>query len=244
MDVEQQKVAAASYAAGMVEEGMTVGLGSGTTARILVQELGRRVQAGLRIVGVPTSDDTADLARTFDIPLTTLDERSRLDIVIDGADEVDPGLNLIKGRGGALLREKLVALAGDRFVVVVDESKQVAKLGAHAPIPVEVVQFGWVTTRIRLERLGFSCELRGGQKPYLTDGGNLVLDCHAPASLRLSDPAVGASVKAVTGVVEHGLFLGMATTVVVGAAEGQVAVLNRSSISPGPPGASEALPPA
>jgi ribose 5-phosphate isomerase A len=227
MDVEEQKVAAAVYAAGMVEDGTTVGLGSGTTARILVKELGRRVLAGLRVVGVPTSDDTANLARSFDIPLATLEEQSTLDIVIDGADEVDPGLNLIKGRGGALLREKMVAMAGERFVVLVDESKRVERLGALAPVPVEVVQFGWVTTRLRLERLGFTCELRGGDRPYITDGGNLILDCHAPAALDLSDVAVGTSIKAQTGVVEHGLFVGMATHVVVGSADGGVSVLDR-----------------
>jgi ribose 5-phosphate isomerase A len=227
MSVDQQKAAVARYAAGLVQDGMSVGLGSGTTARILVAELGKRVEEGLRIVGVPTSDDTAALAKSVHIPLASLDERSRLDIVIDGADEVDPNLNLIKGRGGALLREKMVALAGDKFVVVVDESKRVQVLGAHAPLPVEVIRFGWVTTRTRLENLGFSSELRGGDDPYVTDGGNLILDCHAPPSLSLSDPTVATSIKSQTGVVEHGLFLGLATSVVMGTADGDVSVLHR-----------------
>jgi ribose 5-phosphate isomerase A len=183
------------------------------------------------MIGVPTSDETAELARSFGIPLATLDEQTRLDIVIDGADEVDPRLNLIKGRGGALLREKIVALAGKRFVVIVDESKRVPKLGEHAPIPVEVVPFGWQTTRRRLEELGFSCELRGSETPYVTDGGNLILDCHVPPSVDLADPAVAGSIKAQTGVVEHGLFLGVADTVIVGTSTGDVSVLDRASLS-------------
>jgi ribose 5-phosphate isomerase A len=229
MSVGRQKQAAAVYAAGLVEDGMAVGLGSGSTAEIAVAEIGRRVRSGLHIVAVPTSDETERLARSFDIPIASLDEQSMLDLVIDGADEVDPALNLIKGRGGALLREKIVALAGDRFVVVVDESKRVQRLGAHAPLPVEVVPFGWVTTRRRLEEIGFSCELRGGQAPYRTDGGNFVLDCHAPSSLDLADPRVAERIKVQTGVIEHGLFLHAATAVVVGTADGGVEVLR-----PGP----------
>lgn len=229
MSIDQQKQAAAIYAAGLVEDGMAVGLGSGSTAQIAVAEIGRRVRAGLRILGVPTSDDTARLARSFDIPLATLEEHSRLDVVIDGADEVDPELNLIKGRGGALLREKIVALAGDRFVVVVDESKRVERLSVHAPLPVEVVPFGWVTTRRRLEGVGFSCDLRGGAAPYLTDGGNFILDCRPSSSVNLADTAIASAIKAQTGVVEHGLFLHMATSVVVGTADGRVDVVSRDS---------------
>lgn len=227
MSVDQQKQAAATYAAGLVEDGMAVGLGSGSTAQIAVAEIGRRVQAGLHIVGVPTSDDTARLARSFNIPLATLDEQSTLDLVIDGADEVDPDLNLIKGRGGALLREKIVALAGNRFVVVVDESKRVERLSIHAPLPVEVVPFGWITTRSRLERLGLTCDLRGGDVPYLTDGGNFILDCRPTTSLNLANPSVAGEIKAQTGVVEHGLFLHVATSIVVGMHDGRVEVVDR-----------------
>lgn len=228
MSIDQQKQAAALYAAGLVEDGMAVGLGSGSTAQIAVSEIGRRVQAGLRILGVPTSDETARLARSFTIPLTTLEEQSRLDLVIDGADEVDPDLNLIKGRGGALLREKIVALAGDQFVVVVDESKRVERLSVHAPLPVEVVPFGWLTTKRRLERIGFLCDLRGGAAPYLTDGGNFILDCHPASSVDLADNSIASAIKAETGVVEHGLFLHLATRVVVGTGEGTVEVLSPS----------------
>ncbi len=226
MNVEQQKQEAAIHAAGLVEDGMAVGLGSGSTAHIVVVEIGRRVQSGLRIVGVPTSDETARLARSFNIPLATLEAQNRLDLVLDGADEVDPRLNLIKGRGGALLREKIVALAGDQFVVVVDASKRVEHLSAHAPLPVEVVPFGWVTTRRRLEHIGFRCDLRGGATPYLTDGGNFILDCRPSSTLNLADPSVAGELKAQTGVVEHGLFLHIATSVVVGTASG-VEVLSR-----------------
>lgn len=229
MSADQQKRAAAVYAAELVEDGMAVGLGSGSTAEIAVAEIGRRVQEGLRIIGVPTSDQTEQLARSFHIPLASLEEQSRLDLVIDGADEVDPALNLIKGRGGALLREKIVALAGKRFVVVVDESKRVRRLGAHAPLPVEVVPFGWVTTRTRLEEIGFTCALRGGDDPYRTDGGNFILDCHAPSTLDLAGMGVAERIKTQTGVVEHGLFLHLATLVVVGTADGSVEVLRRET---------------
>jgi ribose 5-phosphate isomerase A len=232
MSTEQQKQAAAVYAAGLVRDGMAVGLGSGTTSALVVTELGRRVREGLRLKGVPTSDDTAHLAASLGIPLATLEEQSRLDIVIDGADEVDPSLNLIKGRGGALLREKLVALSGNRFVVVADESKRVQHLGSHAPVPVEVVPFGWITTRGRLERLGLTCELRGGEDPYLTDEGNYILDCHGGSSVEYSDPSIAAAIKAQTGVVEHGLFLGIASMVVVGVGDGDVDVLDRGAPRP------------
>lgn len=227
MGVEEQKRAAAEYAAGLVEEGMTVGLGSGTTAELVVQALGARYAAGLRFVGVPTSEQTARLARSLGIPIVSLLERGRLDLTVDGADEVDPQLNLIKGHGGQLLREKIVALAAARFVVVVDNSKRVLRLGQRAPVPVEIVPFGWSTTKLRLEWLGFSCELRGGNEPYKTASHNFVLDCHPPASVDLTSTLVADSIKVQTGVVEHGLFLGMATTVILGKASGEVDILHR-----------------
>lgn len=226
MSVEQQKQAAARHAAELVEDGMVVGLGSGSTAQLVVAELGRRVQTGLRFVGVPSSDETARLATSLGIALATLEEQSSLDIAIDGADEVDPHLNLVKGRGGALLREKIVALAGNRFVVVVDESKRVERLGAHAPIPVEVVPFGWITTRRRLEQIGLTGDLRGRATPYMTDGGNFILDCRPEAALDLTDPATARGIKAQTGVVEHGLFLGITSSAIVGRTDGSVDVLN------------------
>jgi ribose 5-phosphate isomerase A len=225
--VQEQKRAAAVYAATLVEDGMIVGLGSGSTAELWIQEVGRRVQAGLQLIGVPTSVETARLAASIGISLSTLEQHHRLDLTVDGADEVDPGLNLIKGRGGALLREKIVARAAERFVVVVDASKRVPRLGEHAPVPVEVVPFGWTSTRLRLEHLGLVCTLRGGSNPFRTDGGNYILDCQAPSQLGLASRPVADGIKLQTGVLDHGLFLNMATTVIVGSDSGGVEVLNR-----------------
>src|SRR5579864_3924989 len=154
MSAEEQKEAAAELAASMVEDGMLVGLGSGTTSELAVHALGRRRKQGLRITGVATSRQTEVIARSYDIPLSRLEEHVRVDLYIDGADEVDPDLNLIKGHGGALVREKLVATAAARFIVIVDESKLVSRLGERFPIPVEVVQFGWLATKHRLEEMG------------------------------------------------------------------------------------------
>jgi ribose 5-phosphate isomerase A len=225
MGLDAQKRLAAEYAAGLVADGMTVGLGSGSTAEIAVEMLGRRFRAGLRFVGVPTSSRTAEIAQSFGIPLRRLDERSFLDVNIDGADEVDPNLNLVKGRGGALMREKLVASAAQQFVVIVDETKRVARLGERAPVPIEVVPFGWPTTRHRLELLGLTCELRGGSNPYTTSNGNYVLDCRSSGPIDLADEGVAQAIKLQTGVVDHGLFLGMANLVVVGTASGEVEIL-------------------
>ncbi len=220
MTAEQQKREAARYAADLVADGMRVGLGTGTTARFLVEGLVERVRAGLHFTGVPTSDEIAALAMGEGLSLATLDDCPHLDMTIDGADEVDPQLNLIKGRGGALTREKLVALAAARYVIIVDESKLVDRLGDHHPVPVEVVPFGWVTTRGRLETLGLDCTLRGGDKPFVTDNGNYILDCRPCAGCDLADPATANAIKLQTGVLEDGLFLGMAPLVVIGMAHG------------------------
>ncbi len=225
MSLDAQKRLAAEYAAGLITDGMTVGLGSGTTAEMAVETLGLRFRDGIRFVGVPTSGRTAEIAQSFGIPLRRLDERSFLDIYVDGADEVDPQLNLVKGRGGALMREKLVASAARRFVVIVDETKRVERLGELAPIPVEVVTFGWPTTRHRLELLGLTCELRGGSETYTTSNGNYILDCHASGPIDLADEIVAQTIKLQTGVVDHGLFLRMADLVVVGTSAGTVEVL-------------------
>jgi ribose 5-phosphate isomerase A len=226
MDADEQKRAAAEHAARVVHNGMTVGLGSGSTAERLVEALGRRARQGLEFTGVPTSRQTAHLAQTFGIPLIRLDELHHLDLTIDGADEVDPNLNLIKGHGGALMREKLVASAATRFVIIVDESKLVEQLGERFPIPVEVVTFGWTTTRHRLEELGLECALRGGEQPYMTSNHNYILDCRAPDGVDVT--ALARSIKEQTGVVDHGLFLGMTSTVIVGANTGGTRVLGES----------------
>ena len=182
------KLAAAEAAAALVEDGMTVGLGSGSTASLAVRALARRVSQGLRISGIPTSEKTAALARELGIPLSTLAERGRVALTIDGADEVELGtLDLIKGLGGALLREKLVAAATTRLAIVVDESKLVDRLAADfRPLPVEVVAFAWQTTARRLESLGAEVTLRLGAdgQPFVTDQGNLTLDCRFGAAPR------------------------------------------------------------
>ena len=226
MTSTEQKRAAAEYAASLVEDGMTIGLGSGSTAELAIRALGARVQTGLHVSAVPTSERTGQLAQSLGIALVTLEERGRLDLAIDGADEVDPQLNLIKGHGGALLREKIVARAAARFVVVIDESKRVLRLGQRSPLPVEVIPFGWTTTKLRLEWLSLRCELRGGERPYVTDGQNYIIDCHPNAPLDLASSLVADSIKLQTGVVEHGLFLSIATTVVVGKPNGEVDVLH------------------
>jgi ribose 5-phosphate isomerase A len=212
---DAQKRSAAEAAAAMVEDGMVVGLGTGSTAYFAIEALIRRVREGLRIVGIATSERSDAQARAGGIPLTSFAEHRRLDITIDGADEIATGtLDLIKGLGGALLREKIVAGASDRLVIVADARKLVDRLGGTARLPVEVVPFGWQTTADRLARLGTAPVLRGGEpSPFRTDSGNLILDCDFgpvadPAAL---DQAIGRTI----GVVETGLFIGMACMALV-----------------------------
>jgi ribose 5-phosphate isomerase A len=224
LDQAAQKAVAARRAVDEIEDGMVLGLGTGSTAALVVAEIGRRVRDGLRVVGVPTSEATARQARELGIPVATLEDHPVLDLDIDGADEVDPEHNLIKGLGGALLREKIVAMAARRLVVVVDESKLVDRLGDRSPLPVEVVAFGWRRTAAAVADLGADPVLRAGPAgPVRTDGGNYILDCRFAA---VALPLFGARLKAITGVVEHGLFTGMGPTVVVGAADGACRVLS------------------
>lgn len=239
MSTDDLKRAAARAALDHVRPGMRLGLGTGTTARHLVDLLGERVRQGLDILCVATSEATQDQARAQGIPLATLDEQPELDLVIDGADEVGPGLCLIKGGGGALLREKIVASASRRMIVIADEAKLVPTLGRF-PLPVEVVPFGLAATRIAMracaERLGLSGEivLRAGAdaKPFVTDGGHRILDCHFG---RLPDtPALAAALSAIAGVVEHGLFIGLAHQACI-ASPGGVRLLDASTILEGLP---------
>lgn len=222
MDAQQQlKQAAAESAVALVEDGMILGLGTGSTAKLAVDALGRRVQSGLRVVGVPTSEFTEQQARSLGIPVSTLDEYPAIDLTIDGADEVELGpLNLIKGRGGALLREKIVASASKRLVIIVDESKLVGRLGSRFALPVELIPFGWRVAARKLEALGAKIALRSGQdgKPYVTDGGHYIVDC---AFGPIASPAkLECELNNMVGVVEHGLFLGMATEVIVAGQDG------------------------
>ena len=214
---DQLKQAAAVYAAGQLQNGMIVGLGSGSTATLAVAAIGQRVNDGLRITGIPTSEKTAGQAQSLNIPLATLGDYTQIDVTIDGADEVELGtLNLIKGGGGNQLREKIVAAATVRLVIVVDESKIVQQLGTRAKVPVEVAQFGWQATARKLNDLGGNPDLRmsGEGQPLVTDGGNYILDCHfGPIA---SGAALQRELDSVVGVVEHGLFIGMTSLVVVG----------------------------
>jgi ribose 5-phosphate isomerase A len=226
VDRDHLKLAAATRAVEFVESGMVVGLGTGSTAAFVVESLAKRVARGLAVLAIPTSEQTAALARRLGIPLTSFAEHRRIDLAIDGADEVERGsLDLIKGRGGALLREKIVAAASERFVVVVDDKKLVARLGEHAPVPVEVAQFGWPATAAALEKLGAEPELRHAESgPFVTDGGNFILDCHfGPiASAQDTERAVNLTV----GVVENGLFVGRSSDVVV-ASQGGIEIMTR-----------------
>ena len=210
------KRAAALRAVAEVGDGMAVGLGSGSTAAFALEGLAERVAGGLRIVGIPTSEATATLARRLGIPLAGFAEQRRIDLTIDGADQVERGtLHLIKGLGGALLREKIVAAASARLIVAVDESKLVDRLGGRTPLPVEIVPFGWQTTIDRLAALGCAPQLRKAAGQIVTtDGGNYIADCAFP---EIPDPAaLEARLSSIVGVIETGLFIGLASTVMVG----------------------------
>jgi ribose 5-phosphate isomerase A len=219
---DRWKKTAAEAAAKLVESGMVVGLGTGSTAAFLVCELGRRVaRENLRISAIPTSERTADMARDQNIPLTTFAEHTEIDLTIDGADEVLPGpLYLIKGHGGALLREKIVAAASKRMAVIADQTKIVERLGSLVSVPVEVVPYGWQATQKKLIQLEGKPSLRLGadKKPYVTDGGHYILDC---AFGPMEDPKeIAHHLDHVVGVVEHGLFLKYASEAFIGGSEG------------------------
>jgi ribose 5-phosphate isomerase A len=219
--IKKLKEEAAQAAADLIEDGMVVGLGSGSTATLLVAAVGRRVQTGLRLIGIPTSEQTADQARSLNIPLSTLGEHPHIDVDFDGADEVElNSLNLSKGGGGNLLREKLVAIASDRLVIIVDDRKLVSRLGERAPIAVEVVPFGWETTERRLKDMGGNPTLRhqSNGEIFITDGGHYILDCaFGPIASAIE---LAAKLDSVVGVVEHGLFIGMTSKVIIGGTAG------------------------
>jgi ribose 5-phosphate isomerase A len=230
-EVDRWKAAAARAAAALVEEGQIVGLGSGSTALHMVNILGQRVSHGLRIIGIPTSEQTGREAHRLGIPLSTLAEHDQIDVTIDGADEVDvSNLNLLKGRGGALLREKIVASVTERLIIVIDETKLVDRLGVQSPLAVEVAPFAWHVVARRLRSRGAvptRRTIREGE-PFITDGGHFILDCAFGA---IDDPEqLQQDLDRMVGVVEHGLFLGLASRVIVGGANG-VRVLANTRIS-------------
>ena len=227
--IDKAKFAAAKRATDYVEDGMRVGLGTGSTAAWLVRCLGEMVADGLRITGVPTSTRTAELAREVGIDVIGLDEAKWLDVTIDGADEYDGNLNLIKGGGGALLQEKIVATASDQMVVIADVSKQVETLGAF-PLPIEVIPFGWQTTTTLVEEtligmdvLGRTASLRlNGDVPFVTDEGNFILDLHLN---RIGNARqLSLVLNQIPGVVENGLFIDICDAVVIGYGDGRVEV--------------------
>jgi ribose 5-phosphate isomerase A len=225
MTMDQLKRQAAARALEQVSDGMKLGLGTGSTAKHFVELLGERVRSGLRVIGVPTSEATRADAQRCGIPLTTLDELDRLDLTVDGADEIDPALNLIKGAGGALLREKIVAAASDRMIVIADESKWVAALGRF-PLSIEVIPFGLAATRRALGLAFVECGtsgqmiVRNGRDghAFVTDGGHWIVDAHL--GLIPDVPRLASLLNAIPGVVEHGLFVGLATMVMLAGPQG------------------------
>ena len=222
MDALQQfKQAAAEAAVGLVESGMIVGLGTGSTAKLAVEALGKRVKDGLRMVGIPTSEYTAKQARGEGIRISSLAEHAEIDLTIDGADEIQRGtLDLIKGAGGALLREKVIASSSRRLIIIADDSKLVDWLGAHSSVPVEVVQFEWQATERKLKKLGAQTTLRPGanDKPFVTDSGNFIVDC---SFSQIAAPAeLDQQLNSVVGVGEHGLFLKMTWEAIVAGRDG------------------------
>jgi ribose 5-phosphate isomerase A len=224
MDAKSLKIKAAAEALTYVRDGMRLGVGTGSTAEEFVRLLAVEVASGMKIIGVPTSERTASLCRELGVQLTTLEETPQLDLTIDGADEIDPDLSLIKGGGGALLREKIVAAASSQLIVIADESKLVGALGAFA-LPIEVNRFGLAATRLAIERAAGDLELAGpvtlrmtSGEPFVTDGGHLILDASFG---RIPDTrALSNALHAIPGVVEHGLFLGLARVAILAGADG------------------------
>ena len=224
MDARSLKIKAAAEALTYVKDGMRLGIGTGSTAEEFVRLLATKVASGLKVVGVPTSERTAALCRELGVKLTTLEETPALDLTIDGADEIDPQLALIKGGGGALLREKIVAAASAKMVVIADELKLVSTLGAF-PLPIEVNRFGLAATQLAIERAASNLHLSGpvtlrmtGTDAFVTDGGHLILDAsfgRIPDTRALSD-----ALHAIPGVVEHGIFLGLARVAILAGADG------------------------
>ena len=225
MSMDDLKRQAAARAVEQVQDGMKLGLGTGSTAKHFVELLGQRVRAGLKVIGVPTSEATRADAERCAVPLTTLDQVDRLDLTVDGADEIDANLELIKGGGGALLREKIVAAASDRMIVIADDTKWVKTLGRF-PLPIEVIPFGLGATRRALETVfaenGVSGQMdirkaKDGHA-FVTDGGHWIVDAHLGAIP--DSPRLAAALNSIPGVVEHGLFIGLARTAVLAGPQG------------------------
>lgn len=223
--MDELKRLAAARALEDVRDGMKLGLGTGSTAKHFVELLGERVRAGLNVIGVPTSEATRADAIRCGVALTTLDDIDRLDLTVDGADEIDPALNLIKGGGGALLREKIVAAASDRMIVIADDTKWVDTLGRF-PLPIEVIPFGLAATRRGIDKAFAQCSVSGQMvvrkakdgHVFVTDGGHWIVDAHLG---QITDaPRLAGLLTSIPGVVEHGLFVGLASTAVLASPQG------------------------
>ena len=222
LDREDMKRLAAEKALDYIEDGMVVGLGTGSTVEYFIPKLGKKIkEEKIEIVGIPTSHRTKRIAKEHGIPLSTLKDHPHIDVTVDGADEVDPELNLIKGGGGALTREKIVAFSSEKEVIIVDESKLVQKLGVSFPLPVEVIPFGWYPTKLRIEKeFGCKAELRASDEgPFTSDNMNYIIDCEF--SLGIDDPRdLEKKLNSIPGVVEVGLFVDLADIVIAGTREG------------------------
>ena len=227
MNVDDLKRQAALKAVEFVQSDMIVGLGTGSTAVHAIRAIGEMLAQGRlhQILAIPTSHISAQEAQRCGIPLTTLTAHSQVDITIDGTDEIDPHLNLIKGLGGALLREKIVAVASQQVIIIADDSKRVEQLGSHAPVPVEVIPFAQAPVRHHLQSLRANVVLRlKNNEPFITDEGNIILDCHFGP---ITDPLwLAQAIRQQPGVVEHGLFLGIATDAIIASSQG-IEILSR-----------------
>jgi len=229
LEKEELKKLAGEKAVEQIEDGMIVGLGTGSTIEYVLKKIGENVRKGLKIKGIPTSLHTQRLAKEEKIPITTLEENPEIDLTIDGADEVDSNLNLIKGGGGALTREKIIAFHSKKVIIVVDDSKIVKALGIDFSLPVEVVKFGWTATKKALETFGCKIELRKimGNEPFITDNSNYILDCEFD---KIDDPAqLEIDINNIPGVVENGLFIGLADEIIVGGKQG-ILTLGKESV--------------
>ena len=229
VEKEELKKLAGENAVDHIEDGMIVGLGTGSTAEYALRKLGELVKKGLKIKGIPTSVHTQRIAKKEKIPLTTLEENPVIDVTIDGADEVDSDLNLIKGGGGALVREKIIAFNSKKVIIVIDDSKVVKALGIDFPLPVEVTKFGWTSIKKTLEEFKCNVELREimENEPFITDNGNYILDCEFD---RITDPEqLEIDINNIPGVVDNGLFIGLVDEVIVGGKQG-IITLNKESV--------------
>ncbi len=229
MEREELKKLAGEEVVKYIKDEMVVGLGTGSTVEYTLRKLGEKIKGGLKIQGIPTSIHTKRIANEEKIPLTTLDENPEIDITIDGADEVDSYLNLIKGGGGALTREKIIAFNSKKVIIVIDDSKVVKALGIDFPLPVEVVKFGWTSTKKTLENFGCNVVLRKimGEEPFITDNSNYILDCEFE---RIAEPEqFEVDLNNIPGVVENGLFIGLVDEVIVGGKQG-ILTLDKESV--------------